>query len=120
MGKSRSATVVCAYLMKLYDWTPEQALLELRKARPFCDPNDGFMKQLQVYHDARMSDDLENCAPYQRWMYERELNMSRACRQAPDTDKIRFEDEHTSEKPAELELRCRKCRYVSIITVMLC
>lgn len=114
MGKSRSATVVCAYLMKQNDWTPKQALGNLRQARPFCEPNDGFMRQLQVFYDSRMSDDLENSTAYQRWMYQRELDMSRACRQAPDSDKIRFEDEHRPDEAVDLSLRCRRCRYVSV------
>lgn len=111
MGKSRSATVVCAYLMHLDRITSAEALAQVRQTRPFCEPNDGFMQQLDLYHETDMADELDAAPAYQRWLYRRELDLSRACGQAPEPDKIRFEDEHARDAAsAELELRCRKCR----------
>lgn len=111
MGKSRSATVVCAYLMHHYRLTPTQALSQLREARPFCEPNEGFMKQLELYHQISTPDNVEKTPAYQRWLYEREVELSRACGQAPEAEKIRFEDEHAADlSAAEFDLRCRKCR----------
>ncbi|KAF4314544.1 putative dual specificity phosphatase protein [Botryosphaeria dothidea] len=110
MGKSRSATVVIAYLMHKYHISPAEGLEQLRLARPLCEPNEGFMKQLEVYHRMNMSDNIDESPEYQRWLYQREVELSRACGQAPEADKIRFEDEHIKEAQAELELRCRKCR----------
>lgn len=111
MGKSRSATIVCAFLMQKYGMTPDAALELLRKARPFCDPNDGFKKQLQIYHDANMTDDLENSSHYQRFIYHRELDMIQGTRSAPDAEKIRFEDEHPQDEAKDTtEFKCRKCR----------
>ena len=111
MGKSRSATVACAYLMERYGLSPAEALSQIREARPFCEPNDGFMKQLDLYHKMHMPEDVEEAPVYQRWLYEREVELSRACGQAPEADKIRFEDEHdTASSSADFELRCRKCR----------
>ena len=49
MGVSRSAAVVCAYLMKTQTLSPEEALDMIRKSRPQCRPNDGFLVQLGVY-----------------------------------------------------------------------
>lgn len=114
MGKSRSATVVCAYLMQLYGITPTQALAQVRETRPFCEPNDGFMKQLELYHKMATPEDVDATPTYQRWLYRREIELSRACGQAPEPEKIRFEDEHESgSTDAAYELRCRKCRSVS-------
>lgn len=45
MGMSRSATIVCAYLMIKQNMTAERALTELRNARQIR-PNDGFLHQL--------------------------------------------------------------------------
>lgn len=119
MGKSRSATIVCAYLMQHYTLTPSQALSQLREARPLCEPNDGFMTQLQLYHRMGTPTNLDENPVYQRWLYQREIELSRACGQAPEADKIRFEDEHVSSSSSSaeraeqgFELRCRKCRYV--------
>lgn len=112
MGKSRSATVVCAYLMQFYHLSPREALAKVREGRPFCEPNDGFMKQLELYHEMVMPEKLEENPVYQRWLYAREVELSRACGQAPEAEKIRFEDEHETSKNAgaDFELRCRKCR----------
>lgn len=50
MGKSRSATVCCAYLMWKYNLTPDGALEQVREGRGVADPNPGFMEQLDVYY----------------------------------------------------------------------
>lgn len=93
--------------------SPAEALAQIRESRPFCDPNEGFRKQLELYHDMGMPDDVDAAPAYQRWLYQREVELSRACGQAPEAEKIRFEDEHSEgSAPAEYELRCRKCRSV--------
>ncbi|KAI0123523.1 protein-tyrosine phosphatase-like protein [Xylariales sp. AK1849] len=50
MGKSRSATAVCAYLMWKYGVSPNDALMQVCEGRPVCEPNAGFMEQLEVYY----------------------------------------------------------------------
>ncbi|OMJ80961.1 hypothetical protein SteCoe_18668 [Stentor coeruleus] len=47
-GKSRSASVVIGYLMKINLWTFEQALEYLREKRSIVDPNPGFASQLRA------------------------------------------------------------------------
>ncbi|KAI7285269.1 hypothetical protein KC345_g1868 [Hortaea werneckii] len=49
MGKSRSATVCCAYLMWKFDLSPPEALRWVCEGRPVCGPNPGFMEQLGVW-----------------------------------------------------------------------
>ena len=110
MGKSRSATVVIAYLMQEHNISPSEALSHLRQARSICEPNDGFMKQLELYAEMQTPEDVESTPAYQRWVYQREIELSRACGQAPEADKIRFEDEHVTDEASGFELRCRKCR----------
>ncbi|KAK8237167.1 protein-tyrosine phosphatase-like protein [Phyllosticta capitalensis] len=119
MGKSRSATCVMAYLMHKHHITPHEALAQCREARPLCEPNDGFVKQLEIYHAmGAPADGIDESPAYQRWAYLREVELSRACGTAPEADKIRFEDEHVQQQhqnqqnqpAAHLELRCRKCR----------
>ncbi|KAK5116655.1 hypothetical protein LTR62_007329 [Meristemomyces frigidus] len=100
MGKSRSATAVCAFLMQRYGVTPDQALAQIRETRPLCEPNEGFWKQLELYHSIATPEDIEETPAYQRWLYQRELELSRACAQAPEAEKIRFEDEHEQEESA--------------------
>ncbi|KAG1663990.1 Protein phosphatase Slingshot 2 [Nymphon striatum] len=49
MGKSRSASVVIAYVMKAYNWSLAKSLDLVKKKRNCINPNDGFIKQLTVY-----------------------------------------------------------------------
>jgi hypothetical protein len=110
MGKSRSATVVIAYLMQEHNISPSEALSHVRQARSICEPNEGFMKQLELYGEMQTPENVEDIPAYQRWVYQREIELSRACGQAPEADKIRFEDEHVTDETSGFELRCRKCR----------
>jgi protein-tyrosine phosphatase len=48
-GKSRSATVVIAYLMMKNDLTFEQALHITKQGRVLAEPNEGFAKQLKQF-----------------------------------------------------------------------
>tara|TARA_R110002003_G_scaffold140_25_gene12913 strand:- start:7121 stop:7738 length:618 start_codon:yes stop_codon:yes gene_type:complete len=68
MGKSRSATLVVAYLMWKYQLDPVTALEQLCEGRPVCDPNPGFKEQLEVW--ARMcktGDEEEKRRIYEEW-----------------------------------------------------
>jgi dual specificity phosphatase 12 len=110
MGKSRSATCVIAYLMQKHNITPSDALAQVRQARSIVEPNEGFMKQLELYGEMQTPATVADTPAYQRWVYQREIELSRACGQAPEAEKIRFEDEHVTDRAADFELRCRKCR----------
>jgi dual specificity phosphatase 12 len=103
-------------MMHVFKISPSEAVAQIRQSRPLVEPNEGFMQQLEMYHQMHMTADVESSPVYQRWMYQREVQMSSDCGQAPDADKIRFEDEHDQEAGAETaasEMRCRKCRYVN-------
>lgn len=47
-GRSRSVTVVVAYLMKTHRMGLDAALAHVRRCRPQAQPNDGFLLQLQA------------------------------------------------------------------------
>ena len=71
------------------------------------------MAQLELYKDMGSPRDIEGHPKYQRWIYQREVDLALAAGMAPD--RIRFEDEEIQEKDRkmkEVELRCRKCRYM--------
>ena len=70
------------------------------------------MKQLELYGQMKTPENIEDTPAYQRWVYQREIELSRAVGQAPEAEKIRFEDEHVTDQAASYELRCRKCRSV--------
>jgi atypical dual specificity phosphatase len=49
MGISRSATVVCAYLVATTRMTPREALAAVKAKREIVCPNLGFRRQLEEY-----------------------------------------------------------------------
>lgn len=119
MGKSRSATVLTAYLMRNLKISRDKALAMIRETRPFVEPNDEFMRQLELYQKLECTEDLEDHPIYQRWMWQRELELSRAAGQAPE--RVHFRDaereiagiagELEGQNGKSVELRCKKCRY---------
>ena len=48
-GKSRSATIVLAYLMQKNSWSLERALKKVRARRECVAPHEGFLAQLKLY-----------------------------------------------------------------------
>ncbi|CAF3653948.1 unnamed protein product [Rotaria socialis] len=50
-GISRSATIVCAYLMRYMNMSLREAYLLCKKNRPICFPNLGFWSQLITYEN---------------------------------------------------------------------
>jgi dual specificity phosphatase 12 len=74
MGKSRSASIIIAHLMHRYHISPDKALSQLREGRPVCGPNDGFMEQLNIYHEMLQAPDaVEAEVIYERWFRNRSL-----------------------------------------------
>ncbi|KAK4539341.1 hypothetical protein LTR36_000772 [Oleoguttula mirabilis] len=72
MGKSRSAAVVCAYLMWKDKVSPQEALKQVCEGRPVCSPNPGFMEQLGVYSEIlKAGDDTKADEVYQHWLKNR-------------------------------------------------
>jgi atypical dual specificity phosphatase len=48
-GISRSASVVCAFLMAAYGWAPAKAVTFVKTKRWIAEPNFGFVAQLHEY-----------------------------------------------------------------------
>jgi protein-tyrosine phosphatase len=48
-GVSRSGAIVCAYLMKRYNLSYDNALAMAKKGRAVCQPNSNFEQQLQQF-----------------------------------------------------------------------
>jgi dual specificity phosphatase 12 len=115
MGKSRSATILVAYLLWASRQAPRstpttdnttslpptplsviEALTLLRQGRPIAEPNEGFMDQLHMYVDMGCPTtlaEIESHALYRRFMNKRNVAEALACNQAPEVVDIRFEDE---------------------------
>ncbi|KAK9288009.1 hypothetical protein L1049_016454 [Liquidambar formosana] len=52
VGRSRSVTIVVAYLMKKHGMSLSQALEHVKRQRPQASPNSGFILQLQNFEKA--------------------------------------------------------------------
>lgn len=132
MGKSRSTTIIIAYLLRQNPTqTPNDVLSLIRQTRPFAEPNPGFMAQLRLYHSMHCpstQDAIDRHPLYQRWLYQRTVEASIAAGLAPEVRDLRFEDEGTSVPPNQAaeegtlgrepldssepstSYRCRRCR----------
>lgn len=136
-GKSRSVTAVVAWLLWKYPHrfgsteasNPDRATTAanavkravewVRETRSLAGPNEGFMKQLELWWEmgcpAESDDAVEKHRTYRRWAYRREVEEAAKLGMAPD--RLMFEDEEVKQKDvsvaeAGLELRCKKCRRV--------
>uniref|UniRef100_T1GAI1 protein-tyrosine-phosphatase n=1 Tax=Megaselia scalaris TaxID=36166 RepID=T1GAI1_MEGSC len=49
-GVSRSSTAVIAYIMKTHNFDYNQAFEFVKSKRKFVQPNNGFVKQLKLFH----------------------------------------------------------------------
>lgn len=68
MGKSRSATLVVAYLMWKYNIDASTSLAQLVEGRPVCCPNPGFQEQLEVWEKMCRSETAdEKKQIYEAW-----------------------------------------------------
>ena len=133
MGKSRSTTLLIAYLLSQNPKLEPQSALDLiRQSRSSAEPNAEFMKQLCLYHSMKCpstQDVLDNHPLYQRWLYDKIVKESAAAGVAPEVSELRFRDEGTAmpndlagedaatnansgEKSSEptMTYRCRRCR----------
>ncbi len=57
VGKSRSASCVIGYLLYInnYKYNVNSTLKYIQSKRPIVNPNDGFIKQLNIYYDRNKS-----------------------------------------------------------------
>jgi protein-tyrosine phosphatase len=82
-GRSASAAVIVAYLMKAERMTLDQAYNRLREIRPHVKINSGFIRQLEVWDVVK--DDFSNrreYPEYKLWKMNREAGVI-ACIPSP-------------------------------------
>ncbi|RVD86426.1 uncharacterized protein DFL_004702 [Arthrobotrys flagrans] len=109
MGISRSATICSAYLIYKKRIPAETAIEILRTSRPIVCPNLAFRKQLDIYSenlDEAMRN-LDDVPAYQRYLYRREVEISRLAHKAPT---INHYGEDEAKEGSDMVLKCRKCR----------
>ena len=101
-GISRSSTIAAMYLMRKYSLTREQALERLINKRPhwIVMPNDGFIRQLDLYHQMNYKVDIENTLykEFQRKLFDLTTNT--------DHPSIVLVDDETQK-----DYKCRTCQF---------
>jgi len=120
MGKSRSATILAAYLMSTRRVSPDEALALIRRTRPMVEPNPAFMEQLKLYENMEYTDHPDDHPMYQRWLYQQEVAMSNAAGMAPEHIHFRDAEQELAglaevkegDGSSKTELKCKKCRRV--------
>ncbi|KAJ7876284.1 protein-tyrosine phosphatase-like protein [Mycena leptocephala] len=79
MGISRSATVVCAYLMFSQHISAGQAIRSVRTRRPRARPNYSFIRQLQVFFECNY-DITPTAPPYIAWKEQHNFDKTNSLR----------------------------------------
>ncbi|CAF3708684.1 unnamed protein product [Rotaria sordida] len=104
-GISRSATIATMYLMRKYSLTREQALEKIINKRRYSPviPNDGFLRQLDLYHQMNYKVDMENelYKEFQRKLFDTIESKSTM----DNNTTILLNNEN------EQEYKCRTCHY---------
>ncbi|KAK9462349.1 protein-tyrosine phosphatase-like protein [Lipomyces oligophaga] len=104
-GVSRSASIVCAYIMRDRQILFDEALELVRHARPIANPNDSFREQLAIFaSDGYVVN--EDSTGYRRWKLKMQALESTAAGMAP----IPMTYNTDTTDSTSVELRCRKCR----------
>jgi hypothetical protein len=80
-GRSRSSTIVAAYLMQRFHIGVEEALERIQKVRE-VEPNSGFREQLQVYLDCNFEANSSRAA-YRHWQLRRETRLQKGMLDTP-------------------------------------
>lgn len=74
-GKSRSATVLTAYLIQRFNIGVAEAIARLEDVKD-VDPNDGFREQLQVFVDCNYIPNTTRAA-YRHWLLRQQANLQK-------------------------------------------
>lgn len=112
-GISRSATVVCAYLMKSCKLTAQEALAKISTARSIIDPNPGFREQLDLYEQIGYDVDVKN-ELYRRFLITRMAEDFLSSGHSKDMilgiDPEQMMSKDVPAPPSVLKIRCKRCR----------
>ncbi|KAJ3594640.1 hypothetical protein NHX12_003947 [Muraenolepis orangiensis] len=103
-GRSRSATMVTAYLMRRYQLSFSEAYGRLQCCKPDVQVNSGFLAQLQLYGAMRWTVDGSN-PDYRRY------RLTQLAYNHPDrVPREVFAVDPADSSSSEVSYRCRKCR----------
>ncbi|KAF3992979.1 hypothetical protein FT663_00332 [Candidozyma haemuli var. vulneris] len=109
-GVSRSVAVVMAYLMYKYKLKIPQALHAVKRRSESAQPNEGFMKQLELFQEMAYSVDKSSSA-YRQFLVESSLQDDPSG-QSLASSEIFSSNDSKERAPGSYHLRCKRCRKV--------
>ncbi|KAI0266544.1 hypothetical protein BC834DRAFT_875062 [Gloeopeniophorella convolvens] len=115
-GMSRSATIVAAYIMYSQNIDVNAAIDLIRKVRPGISPNEGFMAQLEIFHQASFKVSRRDKATRMFYLERAVEEIMNGDGSAPEMDMFaKFPRTPTDSAPAtpggpRRRIRCRMCR----------
>lgn len=107
-GRSRSVTIVVAYLMHKYKLLVLQAMHAVTRRIPDAQPNSGFMRQLEMFHQMGCKFDALNSF-YRAYLVELSLQLDPSGKALAELD-IKKKTLRIKEKDSSYSLRCKRCR----------
>ncbi|THH05688.1 hypothetical protein EW146_g9835 [Bondarzewia mesenterica] len=119
-GMSRSATIVAAYLMYSQNIDVAAALEIIKQARPNIQPNDGFLRQLEIFHQASFKVSRRDKATRMFYLERAVEEILNGDGSGLETDMFaRFPRTPTDSAPAtpggpRRRIRCKMCRILLV------
>ncbi|KAF9467838.1 hypothetical protein BDZ94DRAFT_1155524 [Collybia nuda] len=116
-GISRSATIVAAYLMYSRNMDTESALEEIRNVRPNVEPNEGFLRQLEIFHQAQFKISRRDKTTRMYYMERALEEVMNGDGSLPETDMFaKFPYTPSDSAPTtpggpRRRIRCKMCRH---------
>lgn len=107
-GRSRSVTIVVAYLMHKYKLLVLQAMRAVTRRVPDAGPNCGFMRQLEMFYQMGCTFDALSSV-YRAYLVELSLQLDPSGKALAELD-INKKTQSIKEKDSAYSLRCKRCR----------
>lgn len=116
-GVSRSVSFTVAYLMYRYRLDLKMALYAVKRKRPVAQPNENFMRQLQLYQDMGANHLDTGHKLYKQWLLHNSVQIDPTGNDILSNDETYKQDEEkdlenmTPDDKAQVKVaRCKKCR----------
>ena len=103
MGRSRSVSLVCSYLMKKNNIDFDRALEMIRKHREIADPNDGFIRQLREFY----MKEVKGLLPKKKILKKSEYSSYNYMQESGRRKRFKY-SKPSYEKPKILKIRTNK------------
>lgn len=110
-GVSRSCAFTIAYLMYRYRLSLKNSLYAIKRKRDICQPNDNFIKQLEIFENMGSTYVDENNKDYKQWKLENSIKLDPTGEDILSKDSTFKDIDEENIDNDELKIaRCKKCR----------